>query len=251
MTYELHFDYKDVERLYNYTDDLLTIHRQLTACLLDRDLPVGPQVLKTDVAMRTLFNIDVLETEMYLRPKERKSKYALQYAEYVNDIYRTAHLQVIKEFHDCWAVLPNMELDDYRLLSVTPLSLSEDFIAEAMASTKAQAEGLTNIKCVVIPDKYQTHQADAGQEKKAVYVCTAQEFLKDRSYWFSDVRVERQGADFILHGASPNAFMFQNKVYVTVDDNGMFMQGTGWVDSIEWCTKDQILEMYNNCRGAK
>jgi hypothetical protein len=248
MAYGLHFNPEDIEKLYNYTDDLLIIHRQLVAYMLDNDMPVGVQVLKTDVAMRTLFRCDVLETPMHLSAKEGKSKYAVKYTEHINEIYRDAHLLAIKEFHSCWGVLPNTALDDYRSVGITPLSLSQDFIEEAMASNVVSVEP---INVTLFTERYQVHQAVAGSDKQPVYVRTAEQFARDRAYWLlsqlpaGGIEIEYSANEYTFHvnESSKDAFVYEGKLYVPVGSHTI--EGTGWADSIEWYTQAELDEMYD------
>lgn len=248
MAYGLHFDSNDLERLYNYTDDLLIIHRQLTAHMLDNDMPIGVQVFKTEVAMRTLFRADVLETPMHLSVKESKSQYAVKYSQHINEIYQDAHHLAIKEFHTCWGVLPNTALDDYRSVGVTPLSLSQDFIEEAMASDVVSREP---INVTLTTERYQVHQAVAGSGKQPVYVRTAQQFARDRDFWLlsqlpaGDIEIEYDDGEYTFHvnESSKDAFIYEGRLYVPV--GGRTIEGTGWASSIEWYTQAELDEMYD------
>ena len=248
MAYGLHFNSNDIERLYNYTDDLLIIHRQLVGYMIDHELPVGVQVLKTDVAMRTLFRCDVLETPMHLSAKENKSKYAVKYAGHIDEIYKEAHHLAIKEFHRCWGVLPNTALDDYRSVGITPLSLSQDFIEEAMASDAVSREP---INVTLTTEQYQVHQAAAGSGKQPVYARTAEQFARDRDYWLlsqlpaGDIEIEYDADEYTFHvnESSKDAFVYEGRLYVRVGSHTI--EGTGWADSIEWYTQDELDEMYD------
>jgi hypothetical protein len=251
MSYELHFDSNDVEKLYNYTDDLMTIHWQLTKVLQDRELSVGVQVLMTEVAIRTLFKCDLLETPTHLSAKEKMSKYAVKYVGEINEIYRDAHLKAIKEFHRCWGVLPNSALDDYRSVGVKPLSLSVDFIEEALANPTAID---TPIDVPLITSVYQLHQAEPGSNKKPFYVRTATEYVQDRVYWLLShlpegaIEVEYRGNEcaFRVNEASKDAFVYEDKLHIPMGDRSI-----EWIGSIQWFTDEEITSMYDEVKNAQ
>ena len=248
-TYGLHLSSDD---LFNYTDDLLVIHKQLTGYMLDNDTPIGAQVLIADTVMQTLFDEGLLELSIPLRPKEKKSKYAREYVDVINEAYHSAHRRVIKAFHDCWGVLPSKELDDYRGLGITPLSLSQDFIAEALASEKATMEP---VKVTLTTEQYQVHPAAVGEDKKPVYVRTAEGFARDRAYWFlSNPDVDGISADYVdgrfcfdVDRATSKSFVHDGKVYISVADT--VLEGTGWVPCIEWYTDEELSELFEESKN--
>lgn len=251
MKYAVHFDATDLQDLYNFTDDLMHIHRQLAKVLQDSDCPLGVKIVETEAGIKTLFDEDLLDTGLVLTAKEERSKYAVKYAKEYNDTLVSAHHRVITLFYECWGVLPSTELDDYRSLGCVPLSLSEEFIAEALASTEAQVNPVP--ANVVRVDHYQTHASAAGGNKKlAVYVEGLDDFFKQVRAWYRSAHVEwddndnpriREIAPTKTPFSETGVFVHDGKVYgFAASDFGL--EGTRWAGYIEWYTIPEMQEMY-------
>ncbi|MEC8307231.1 MAG: hypothetical protein VXZ72_05245 [Chlamydiota bacterium] len=257
MRYALHFDPTDLQCLYNYTDDLMHIHRQLAKVLQDNDCPLGVKIVETEAAIKALFDEDLLDTGITLTAKEERSKYAVKYAKEYNDVLVSAHQRVVTLFHECWGVLPSTDLDDYRSIGVIPLSLSEDFIAEALASTEAQANPVPSN--VIKMDRYQTHASVPGGNKKiAVFVEELDTYFAQVRSWFRSTHVEWDKDDSPklvevppVHTsfAERGIFAYNGKVYGFAVSE-FELEGTSWAGYIEWYSVEEMQEMYAKAQQA-
>lgn len=256
MRYALHFDPTDLQSLYNYSDDLMHIHRQLAQVLQANDCPLGVKIVETEAAIKTLFDEDLLDTGITLTVKEERSKYAVKYAKEYNEMLVSAHNRVITLFHECWGVLPSTDLDDYRNIGCVPLSLSEDFIAEALASTDAQANPVP--ANVIRVDRYQTHTSVAGGNKKiAVYVEELKSFFSHVRSWYRRRHVEWDADNPRIVETPPartafgetGVFAYEGKVYGFARSD-FDLEGTTWAGHIEWYSVEEMQEMYAKAQRA-
>lgn len=252
---ELHFDRNNLDLLFNYTDDLLVIHRQLTLHLKRTNRPCGVLVLKTDVAMQTLFAQDLLETETHLGKAAKRSKYAVKYVDRINSTFLSAHHAVIKAFYDCWGVLPSRELDDYRLMGSKCLTLSTDFIAEAMASDVAQKEAIPH--ALTETETYLEHEAMAGHDLHAVYVGSWDNFvavaIEGYGYWYTvlDEEGERQ-LDIVppKWGKHHPEGCFQIGREVFCFAEALALEGAGWGPELKWLSLGEMEALYAQAQAA-
>lgn len=119
-------DMNNTDAVFLYTDDLRHVHRMLVKAATQRDVAKGP--------VRELLVRGSQIIEEYFDAELLESYYALQIGEldpsdkHVHD----AHVRVIEVFFAMWGCLPSSALDDYRLLGTEPVSLSKDFIDEAI-----------------------------------------------------------------------------------------------------------------------
>jgi len=226
------------------------IHRQLAKALRDNDCLLGVKIVETEAAIKALFDEDLLDTGITLTAKEERSKYAVKYAKEYNDVLVSAHQRVVTLFHECWGVLPSTDLDDYRSIGCVPLSLSEDFIAEALASTEAQANPVP--ANVIKVDNYQTHaSAPGGNKKIAVYVEGRDAFFANVRSWFRSPHVWYDEGNARLVETPPaetsvsetGVFAYDGNIYgFAVSD--FDLEGTTWAGYIEWYTVEEMQEMY-------
>lgn len=112
----LPIDTTDKDAVFGYTDDLVYIHKELR------------RILRPHVRLRAMMEVDRLHSVfLALRDELHLLDWSLEAP------YKIAHEYVIDTFYDMWRVLPNSELDDYRVFNAKPTSLSREFIAECRA----------------------------------------------------------------------------------------------------------------------
>ena len=125
-------DMTDANQVYQYTDDLVLIHDQLTTHFMRRqELNSSAEILCARVrqAFREYFDGNMLECWHMGKSSEEANEFII-----------AAHTRVIELFHALWGVLPSRNLDDYRVLEVSSYSLSRDFIDEALFGITSSSE---------------------------------------------------------------------------------------------------------------
>lgn len=251
MDLYLPFDKDKIDLLYNYSDDLMHIHRQLAKALQQNQLPVGVKVIEVEAAIKCLFDEDLLDTAGVLSKKEARSKYAVKHFEEVSGIIRSAHHRVIRLFHECWGVLPSTELDDYRLMGVVPLSLSQEFIEEACASSEAQKHPVPAAAVTCL--NFQTHHSEPnGHMKHAVYTESFEAFVQHTRRWFRRgyVTFSQETQRPVLEEKAPygtkhgpyGVFLCEGNVLGFA--NEFNLEGTSWAGKIAWYTLNEMQAMY-------
>ena len=154
-------DMSDSNAVYIYTDDLLTIHDQLVTIAAQRQkLNSSAEVLCARVrqAFREYFGGNLLEAWNEGKAEEPEAQLII-----------AAHNRVITLFHSLWGVLPSRELDDYRVTSVEPYSLSEDFLDEALFGILETVKGKDSFAHGARRAKADTHESK-GQFTYPVWV---------------------------------------------------------------------------------
>lgn len=223
---------KSLDELYVYSDDLLTIHRQLTKACVDAGKKVGAPVLIADTKMRAMYDQTLLETV------SSEGMDDMQYA-FAHEVYKDAHLYVINAFYDCWGVLPSRELDDYRNLSSQPMALSTAFIEEALAARGSDCVNL--VECLTIG--YTTYEpARETVSVEPIFVASVEDYATE-----FPSRVVKDDNDVItLEEPSAREFIVDGKVYAYADD--LNIVGSGWADYIQWLTDADMEDKYASVR---
>jgi hypothetical protein len=211
---------KSLDELFVYSDDLLTIHRQLTKACVDAGKKVGAPVLIADTKMRAMYDQTLLET---VSPEGMDDA---QYA-FAHEVYKDAHIYAINAFYDCWGVLPSSELDDYRNLSSQPMALSTAFIEEALAARGKDCVDLA--ECLTTG--YMTYEpAREVVSVEPIFVAS----IKDSATEFPSRVILDDNDALTLKEPSAREFVVDGKVYAYAND--LNIVGPGWAEYIQWLT---------------
>lgn len=222
----------DIDVLFVYSDDLLTIHRQLTKACADAGKKVGAPVLIAGTKMQAMYDQTLLETI------SAEGMDDAQYA-FAHELYKDAHLYVINAFYECWGVLPSKELDDYRSLASQPMALSTAFIEEALAARGSDCVDLA--ECLTTG--YATYEpAREVVSVEPVFVASIADYATE----FPSRVVQDDSGTLTLEEPSAREFAVEGKVYAYAND--LNIVGPGWAEYIQWLTDAEMEKKYASVR---
>ena len=221
------------DSVYQYTDDLVTIHEQLELILKQKGKSMMYLLLCARVrqAFREYFDQGLLECW----DKDCENEEGVQF---IID----AHKRVIELFHALWGVLPSKDIDDYRNLGTEPVSLSEDFISEAVYGITTH-QGWSYLKGV---ERESNQHSSKGIRTYPIWVDTAENLFQR---WEGVVGDKDDDGNVHLDCLGPfkpaplpkGGWIIDNTVYVNAEIFGI--EGTKW-PKVRWMTMQEISLSY-------
>lgn len=229
----------DPNEAFCYVDDLLYIHKYLTRKVKERGILDNAHhldilVWRTETVLQEYFNADYLECWDEDKGDKEHSH------------YKEAHQRCVEIFHSLWGVLPSKEIDDYRVLKNMPVSLSSDFVEEAIFGLQQHEPSEYDFSLGVRPD---THTTSKNEPTYPFWVSSVRELYaefgtevgtKDDEgrIWLDCLGPLKK----LTHGVDDLVgWVTGGEVYVYA--NHLPIEGPGW--PIKWFTENELSELYD------